>query len=193
MTSFSVIENDVLLFPGFLSASQAGRYLKAFQNEIHWQKEIVMMYGKAIEVPRLVAWYGDPGKKYRYSSVDHIAEPWTSSLLDLKLQVENTVTANFNSVLLNLYRDGNDSVAWHSDDEPELGNEPLIASVSLGAERIFQFRRKNNPSNKLEINLPHGSLLLMSGSSQSDWVHQIPKRRRITEARINLTFRQIKC
>ena len=192
LTSFSVIGNDVVLYPELLSAVEADQYFRTFRKDIHWQKETVLMYGREVEVPRLVAWYGDSGKQYRYSNVDHVAEPWTSSLLDLKLKVENIVSADFNSVLLNLYRDGNDSVAWHSDDEPELGKEPVIASVSLGAERVFQFRRKDNAAEKLEVNLPHGSLLLMSGCSQSEWVHQVPKRRHVVEPRINLTFRRIK-
>ena len=188
---FPVIGNDVLLYRGFLERTLADDFLRALSGEIHWQKETVRMYGKAIDVPRLVAWYGDTNSHYRYSNIDHSPEPWAQVLLDLKARVEQRVESCFNSVLLNLYRDGNDSVAWHSDDEPELGKEPVIASLSLGAEREFQFRKKNNPSIKLAISLPHGSLLMMSGRSQHDWEHQLPKRRRVNEPRINLTFRRI--
>ena len=187
-----VIENEVLLYPHFLDEQQADLYLQTFLTEISWQKETVMMYGRAVEVPRLVAWYGDAGRVYRYSNVDHEPQPWTASLLQLKQAVENKVGSEFNSVLLNQYRDGNDSVAWHSDDEAELGNQPVIASISLGAEREFQFRRKDNPEEKVSLNLPHGSLLLMSGQCQHDWVHQLPKRRGVKQPRINLTFRFIR-
>ncbi len=188
---FPVIGNDVVLYPGFLQITQADTFLHTLLGEIRWQKETITMYGNAIEVPRLVAWYGDAGSDYRYSNIKHSPEPWTPALRELKEKVERLLNADFNSVLLNLYRDGNDSVAWHSDDEPELGKDPVIASLSLGAERDFQLRKKSNPSDKRVISLPHGSLLLMSGPSQRDWMHQLPKRRNVSQPRINLTFRKI--
>lgn len=188
---FPVIGKDVVLYPGFLENPQADTYLHTLLGEIRWQKETITMYGNAIEVPRLVAWYGDTGSDYRYSNINHSPESWTPVLRELKEKVERLLNADFNSVLLNLYRDGNDSVAWHSDDESELGKNPVIASLSLGAERDFQLRKKSNPSDKRVVRLPHGSLLLMSGPSQRDWVHQLPKRRNVNQPRINLTFRKI--
>lgn len=186
-----IIDGQVFLYPGFIETARADGYFQKLFSKIQWQSETIKMYGKQIQVPRLVAWYGDKGMNYRYSNIDHEPLPWTDELSEIKQYVESASGHMFNSVLLNLYRNGSDSVAWHADDEPELGNEPVIASVSLGAERQFQFKKKSHPEEKIKLLLPHGSLLLMSGKSQIDWLHQLPKMRAIVKPRINLTFRQI--
>lgn len=187
----SIIDGQVYLYPLFVETVQADAYLQKLLSNIQWQSETINMYGKQIQVPRLVAWYGDSGMNYRYSNIDHEALPWTDELSELKALVESALRHDFNSVLLNLYRNGADSVAWHADDEDELGNEPVIASLTFGAEREFQFKNKSQPGDKIKLRLPHGSLLLMSGKSQTDWLHQLPKMRGMTEPRINLTFRKL--
>lgn len=151
------------------------------------------MYGRELLSPRLTAWYGDPGGEYSYSGVSHTPLAWTAPLLRLKHQVELATEAKFNSALLNLYRDGNDSVAWHSDDERELGPRPQIASLSLGAQRTFSLKHKaRRDLPRVDLELTHGSLLWMGGTCQQHWLHQIPKRKRVTEPRINVTFRWIR-
>ena len=139
-----------------------------------------------------MAWHGDSGASYRYSGVDHQPLPWTDTLLDLKTDLRNRFKVDFNSVLLNLYRDGNDSMGWHSDDEAELGRQPVIASLSLGQERKLRFRMRNNTRNTIDVSLPHGSLLLMYGNCQHDWQHQLPKTAKTIGPRINLTFRKVR-
>ena len=152
------------------------------------------MYGREVASPRLTAWFGDPRAAYAYSGVEHEPIAWTPTLADLRSRVEHAADVSFNSVLLNLYRDGMDSVAWHSDDEPELGRRPVIASLSLGAARVFQLKHKHRPDvDRVDIDLPHGSLLTMAGDCQRCWKHQIPKRRGADRPgpRINLTFRRV--
>jgi len=165
-------------------------YLQALLGQVDWKQERITLYGKTHNVPRLSAWYGDLGKDYTYSGVHAKAKPWTRSLLQIKKQVERHCLAEFNSVLVNLYRDGGDSVAWHSDDEPELGCNPTIASLSFGAPRDFHLRHKSNKDLKHKMTLENGSLLMMRGTTQTCWQHHIPKRAH-ADGRINLTFRTI--
>ena len=142
--------------------------------------------------PRLNAWYGDPGCRYGYSGTRFEPLPWTETLTDIKERLTATLGVAFNSMLANRYRDGRDSVAWHSDDEPELGRNPVIASVSLGATRRFTLKHKSRRDIRpLAVDLTHGSLLVMSGPTQHQWLHQIAKTTRIVGERINLTFRYI--
>ena len=152
------------------------------------------MYGKENPVPRLEAWYGDPGKSYAYSGIQMDPIPWTDELKEIKRTIELESGIKFNSVLINFYRDGKDRVAWHSDDEKELGQNPAIGSVSFGAERIFKLRHKKYKSNNLKqsIMLGNGSFLLMEGATQHHWMHEIPRTAKIIGPRINLTFRVIK-
>ena len=150
------------------------------------------MFGKPVLIPRLSAWYGNEGASYTYSGLTLQPNAWTDELLSIKQKIETISGATFNSVLLNFYRHGQDSMGWHADDEPELGKMPTIASLSLGAERRFLLRAKNNHHQKHEIPLNNGSLLVMSGNTQHYWQHAIPKTRLPTKPRINLTFRQIK-
>ncbi|MGD2118236.1 MAG: alpha-ketoglutarate-dependent dioxygenase AlkB [Chromatiales bacterium] len=189
--SIDLIDGQLKLFPALLSADEAEALLQVLLDEIDWQSETIYLYGREVLTPRLTAWYGDAGSSYRYSGVLHEPQPWTDSLQVIRQRVEATLDMAFNSVLLNLYRDGSDSVAWHSDDEPELGPEPNIASVTLGQERVFQIRHKQNKQHKHVVKLPPGSLLLMQGRSQADWQHQVPKSRQPMLPRINLTFRQV--
>jgi alkylated DNA repair dioxygenase AlkB len=144
-----------------------------------------------MDVPRLTAWHGDPGAVYTYSNIRMEPEPWTPLLESIRDRVSEFCKAEFNSVLLNLYRDGNDSMGWHSDDEKELGPQPTIASLSFGAERTFKFRHKFNRSLKHSMTLSHGSLMVMQGETQALWQHSLPKTRKKVFPRINLTFRRI--
>ena len=155
-----------------------------------WRQDEIFVYGRAVRIPRLQAWYGDNQQSYQYSGLTMLALPWTAVLLDIKQAVESYSGCQFNSCLVNLYRDGNDSVSWHSDDEPELGTNPVIASVSLGAKRDFQLKHKMS-GKKLSVPLTSGSLLLMAGETQHYWQHCIAKSKRVESPRINLTFRQI--
>lgn len=182
---------EVILYPGFFAASEADALFQALSTNIAWKQETIKLYGKAIDIPRLTAWYGDAGKTYTYSGLTVSPEPWTADLVQIRQRVEAPAEVAFNSVLLNYYRTERDSVSWHSDDEPELGSNPVIASVSFGAARPFQFKHKTDPELRASVELTHGSLLLMRGSTQHCWKHQIPKSSRSHGPRINLTFRVI--
>ena len=149
------------------------------------------MFGKNIAIPRLTAWYGDQNMNYNYSGINNDPNPWTSELQGLKAKVEQATNATFNSVLLNQYRNGNDSVSWHADNEPELGLNPIIASVNLGATRVFKLRH-NITKEVIKLELTHGSLLVMGGELQHYWQHAVPKTKKVLDTRINLTFRLIK-
>lgn len=177
--------------PAFLPPSDADALFAALLKSVAWRQEVVTMFGRRVAVPRLVAWYGDPSAAYRYSGVRHQPLPWLDALADLRDRLHGATGGRFNSALLNLYRDGSDSVAWHADDEPELGREPLIASVSLGAERAFELRDDARVRGTVRVWLAHGSLLLMGGTSQSHWQHRVAKTSRPVGPRINLTFRFI--
>ena len=161
-------------------------------QELDWKHKKIHLFGHWVLQPRLSAWYGDAGTEYQYSGLLNVPKAWTPSLLKIKQVIEKKTKQSFNSVLANYYRDGQDSMAWHQDNEPELGPEPIIASLSLGETRRFQFRHKTDKSLKtLSFDLVHGSLLLMSGQTQNFWQHQVPKTKRKVGGRINLTFRKI--
>lgn len=162
-------------------------------RETPWRQDAVRLFGKTHPQPRLHAWVGDPGCAYRYSGLRLEPEPWTPLLRSLRDQIERLTGAPFNSVLLNLYRDGQDCMGLHADDEPELGNRPVIASLSLGAARRFDLRpRPALPDGEpTAITLPHGSLLVMAGDTQANWKHGIVRTRQVTQPRVNLTFRNI--
>ena len=149
------------------------------------------MYGKKINFPRLTAWYGDNDKPYSFSGITLSPKVWNEELVSIKSKIEQIAKVDFNSVLLNRYRDGNDSISWHTDAEKELGINPVIASVNFGATRKFQLRHIKTKE-KLEIELTHGSLLIMQGELQHFWQHQVPKTKELKTERINLTFRVIK-
>ncbi len=183
-------DGELALISHYLDVADASVVYRTLLNEIDWQEESVFLYGRSLKVPRLVAWYGEPGACYKYSGVTHQPLKWTVTLQRLRRQIERDTEQRFNCVLANYYRDGNDSMGWHGDNERELGPEPDIASLSLGAERIFKMRH-NRTRETLDLNLADGDLLLMGGELQQCWQHSLPKRRRVTEGRINLTFRWI--
>ncbi len=169
----------------------ADRLLLELRHGIEWQQEEILIFGRRRLVPRLVAWHGDPLARYTYSGTGHEPRPWTATLLEIRARVEALTGVAFNSVLLNLYRDGADSMGWHADDEPELGRNPQIASVSLGATRRFRLQHRRRKSETLSLDLGHGSLLLMAGETQHHWRHRVPKTAAPVGERINLTFRRI--
>jgi len=173
-------------------AQPAAQILQALIAEVPWRSEEVAMWGRLVPQPRLTAWYGDPGARYTYSGVQLDPLPWTPLLTDIKTRIETAVASRFNSVLLNYYRDNRDSVGFHSDDEPELGERPVIASLSLGEERIFVLKHKRLKGiSPVRLRLTSGSLLLMKGDTQHYWRHGILKESRPCGARVNLTFRTI--
>ncbi|PTR01067.1 alkylated DNA repair dioxygenase AlkB [Mucilaginibacter yixingensis] len=178
--------------PAVFSGQESALYLQRFIDTIPWEQTPIMMYGKPMLTPRLTAWFGDTGKSYAYTGNRFNPYPWTDDLIAIKKRLEPLAGVVYNSVLLNYYRDGNDSVAWHADDEQELGPQPHIASVSFGQVRRFDIRNKADHQQKYAIKLENGSLLLMKGSLQHEWEHRIPKSTTPMGARINLTFRVIK-
>jgi len=173
----------------FFTKCESDLFLNKLQEEIQWEEAEIKMFGKLIKIPRLQAWYGD--KVYGYSGLKLEPHPWTPLLLEIKARLEPIAGVHYNSVLLNLYRDGNDSMGWHSDDEKELGRNPNIGSVSFGGERIFHLRHKKKIHDTIKINLQHGSFLLMKGEIQHHWQHQIAKTKKPKQERVNLTFRRI--
>lgn len=171
---------------------QADVVLRRLLDETPWRSDKVVVWGKSVSQPRLTAWYGDLGRNYSYSGVKMNPLPWTDLLLGIKVSVEKASNFSFNSVLLNYYRSERDSMGLHSDDERELGERPIIASVSLGEERDFVLKHKHDRSLRpLHLKLAHGSLLLMGGDTQRMWRHGIPKENRPLGPRVNLTFRRI--
>ena len=189
--SLSFPENLLEYFPGFLAAQKGLSLMHQFIKEVPWRQQVIQMYGKDVVTPRLTAWYGDSNKSYQFSGTKFDPVPWTPELFDLKEQIQKATGLSFNSVLLNFYRDGNDSVAWHSDNEKELGINPHIASLSIGQVRQFEFRHKTDHSRKYGLSLENGSLLIMKGDLQHKWEHRIPKSKKLNNERINLTFRSI--
>jgi len=183
---------DVSLHKYVWDQPTCDRLFAQLLTEINWRQETAYLFNKSIPLPRLTAWHGDAGKAYTYSGIEMRPQVWTATLLEIKSAVDTIASVNFNSVLLNLYRDGNDSVGWHSDAEPVLGRNPIIASVSFGATRRFSFKHRYRRDLKLiHLDLTHGSLLLMRGTTQHHWLHQVPKITKPVTARINLTFRII--
>jgi len=190
---FILEDGEVWYMPNFMPLSVANNYFKKLLETINWKQEQIKMYGKVHDVPRKTAWYGYEGFSYKYSGILCDPDPWTEELLEIKKVIEHFIpTENFNSVLLNHYRDGNDKVGWHADDEAGLGINPTIASVSLGATRRFDLKHKTKSNQKLQLELPTGSLVIMIGALQHHWLHQIPVQKKIYQPRINLTFRTIK-
>lgn len=182
---------DLVYLPRWADAATADRWLHELSVQTPWTQPQVRLYGRSFAVPRLVAWYGDEQARYRYSGLLHLPLPWTPLLAEMRRQVEHEVDASLNGVLLNLYRDGQDAMGWHSDDEPELGRDPLVVSLSLGAARRFDLRRKGSSRIEHTLVLEHGSLLVMRGQTQHHWQHQIARTRKVLTPRLNLTFRQI--
>ena len=189
--SLPIEDGELLYWPGFVAPSDADRLFEALKQTLAWRQDQIKLFGRQCWIPRLQAWYADPGIRYRYSGLELAHHAWTDELQQLRQRVEQQCCHRFNAVLANLYRDGLDSMGWHSDDEPELGTHPVIASLSLGQPRPFKLRRRNQPDQQYEIELEHGSLLLMGGALQHHWQHALPKRLRLKQPRINLTFRRV--
>jgi alkylated DNA repair dioxygenase AlkB len=213
----NIILNDakMVFIERFFDPSVSDAVLKDLKDTLAWQQGTISMFGKSVLEPRLSAWYGDVGKSYTYSGKKQEPLPWSERLLWIKEAIEKQVQETcisflelkdmplpsnrdastiFNSVLCNFYRNGNDSMGWHQDNERELGRNPLIASVNFGESRRFLFRRKDDkaaPSARGELLLTHGSLLIMAGSMQHHWQHAVPKEPKRMKERINLTFRHI--
>lgn len=176
----------------WLEPATADRWLAQLIAETPWQQPRVRLYGREHMVPRLVAWYGDAEARYRYSGLSHSPLAWTPLLAQIRTRLVATLGQPLNGVLLNYYRDGQDSMGWHSDDEAELGRNPLIASLNLGGSRRFDFRRKGQSRIEHSLLLNHGSLLVMRGPTQHYWQHQVAKTRSPCTPRLNLTFRMIR-
>ena len=178
------------LYPAALAAGRAEALLRILIDSVPWRQDRIRIAGREIPVPRLQCWMGDPGTAYGYSGLRLTPAPWSSPVQALRAEVEALAGAQFNSVLLNYYRDGRDSVSWHADDEPELGPAPVIASVSLGAVRPFVLRHRDSGERR-RLALPDGSVLVMAGALQRHWLHQLPKVKGLDAPRVNLTFRRI--
>ncbi|MFP6848843.1 MAG: alpha-ketoglutarate-dependent dioxygenase AlkB [Pseudomonas sp.] len=176
----------------WLDAATADSWLAELTAQVPWQQPQVQIYGRQLPVPRLLAWYGDAEASYRYSGLTHQPLPWTPLLASIRERVVQAVGQPLNAVLLNYYRDGQDSMGWHSDDEAALGTNPLIASLNLGGARRFDLRRRGQKRIEHSLVLQHGSLLVMRGPTQHHWQHQVAKTRSACAPRLNLTFRLIK-
>ncbi|MBP6181743.1 alpha-ketoglutarate-dependent dioxygenase AlkB [Flavobacterium sp.] len=183
---------EIVYYPAFFNKEAADKIYAELLNEIPWQQDEIRVFGKIHSQPRLTALFGNEGKSYSYSNIKMQPHPWNLLLQKIKSQIESVSDTTFTSVLLNQYRDGKDSNGWHADNEKELGINPVIASVSFGAERTFQLKHNSDKDQKKSIVLEHGSLLLMKGTTQHFWKHQIPKTAKPIGPRINGTFRVIK-
>ncbi len=181
---------DLIYIADFYDLIKSEHFFKVLHDELAWRQETIRLFGKSILIPRKQAWYGDKEAHYKYSGLALIPLPWTDTLRTIKSDLESILPAPFNCVLANLYRDGQDSMGWHSDNEKQLGDKPIIASLSLGQERKFSIKHKIS-GEKIDLILQSGSLLIMLGNLQEHWQHSIPKTKKIIDSRINLTFRTI--
>lgn len=191
LSALPLAEASVHYDPHWLATAEADALLATLCETIAWETHRIRLFGRELASPRLSCWIGDPGACYTYSGTRFEPRPWPAALAGLRERVSSLAGERFNAVLANLYRDGRDSMGWHSDDEPELGPEPVIASVSLGAPRPFVFRHRRERDRRCELQLAHGSLLLMAGTTQRYWQHALPRSARVAAPRLNLTFRRI--
>ena len=175
----------------FCDAAASASWFERLHAEIPWQRHRLRLFGRQIDAPRLSCWIGDAGTAYTYSRVRFEPQPWTPALAQVRAMLRTLCGEDYNSALCNLYRDGQDAMGWHSDAEPELGSEPVIASLSFGATRRFRLRHRRDPAARLELELESGHLLRMAGATQKNYRHDLPRMARVGEARINLTFRRI--
>ncbi|SMG02983.1 alpha-ketoglutarate-dependent dioxygenase AlkB family protein [Burkholderia singularis] len=181
---------DVDWYPDWLAPAEAGQLRARIVDEVAWRQDVMRTPRGPLPLPRLTAWQAEPDAVYVYSGIRNVPAPWTPAVFELKRRVEAACRARFNSVLLNRYRNGFDSMGWHADDEPELGPQPVIASVSLGAARVFDLRH-NSTGAAHAYRLTDGSLLVMRGRTQQEWRHRVPKAPAVLGERINLTFRWV--
>lgn len=188
---FDIPDAEIRYYPNFFDSVTADKIFKELLHNIPWQQDNITVFGKTHPQPRLTALFGD-GKPYSYSGITMQPHPWNPLLQSIKIKLNEISDTNFTSVLLNWYRDGKDSNGWHADNEKELGINPVIASLSFGATRSFQLKHNTDKSQRLNLTLEHGSLLLMQGVTQHFWKHQISKTAKLVGPRINLTFRVIR-
>jgi len=182
---------DLGFDPAWLPSDAADALFDALLAGVAWETHRIRLFGREVDSPRLSCWIGDPGASYVYSRTRFDPHPWPRVLADLRVRLERESGVPFNSVLVNRYRDGRDAMGWHSDDEPELGAQPVIASGSLGATGRFVLKHRRDPGHRLALDLGHGSLLLMRGDTQSNYRHALPRTAKPVGERINLTFRRI--
>jgi len=192
LESLPIIDAQLDYDSQFLSIAQADSLFEQLQKELPWRHDEITVYGKSHLMPRLHCYQSENNLQYQYSNLTLQAQPYHPKVLQLKRYLEALTQTTFNAVLINLYRDGADKMGWHSDDEAELGEHPVIASISLGAQRCFKLRHRQKKAADITLDLPHGSLLLMSGEMQRFWEHSLPARKNISQPRINLTFRYLK-
>ncbi|SHI51161.1 alpha-ketoglutarate-dependent dioxygenase AlkB family protein [Flavobacterium haoranii] len=184
-------DGQFIYYPKFLNEELASELFNSIYQETNWKEDSITIFGKKILQPRLTCLFGNEGKPYSYSGITMYPNNWNKPLLFIKNEIEQICTQNFTTVLANLYRNENDSNGWHADNEKSLGHDPIIASISLGEERLFQIKHNSNKSEKINLILEHGSLLLMKEGSQIHYKHQLPKSKTSKNPRINLTFRTI--
>lgn len=177
--------------PGFFPAGQADRLLRELLAATEWRQDSIKIFGRAAPLPRPTAWYGDPGVRYAYSGIVNEPLAWTAALEEVKSAVEAASGEAFNGVLLDRYRTGADGMGWRADDEPEFGDDPVIASIGFGGARNFQLKHKRRKDLKASVELTHGSLPVMRGGTQANWLHHEPKTAKPVAERINLTFRKV--
>ena len=190
MAETAQVSSDIFDFrPAVFNRLESDRYLKVFLETVPWSQTQQTIYGKQVTTPRLTAWYGDPNTDYNKEGSGTPPLPWTPELLEIKAKVEAISGITFNSVLMNLYRDENDGVSWHSDRDGVEGRNKYVASVSFGQARHFDLRKKNDPTKNFSVLLEHGSYLLMRGEFQEQWLHRIAKSTVTMGPRVNLTFR----
>ncbi|WP_053977426.1 alpha-ketoglutarate-dependent dioxygenase AlkB family protein [Mangrovimonas xylaniphaga] len=182
---------ELIYIANFFSNQEASYYFERLLDDIKWQQDEIKVFGKTYQQPRLTALYGESNTPYSYSGITMHPNPFSKDLLEIKTKVEEETQHHFNSVLLNLYRNGNDSNGWHADNEASLGIHPVIASLSFGEERYFHFKHRQLKNERHKVLLQHGSLLIMKGAMQKHWLHQIAKTKRKVDPRINLTFRKL--
>ena len=178
------------MYRNFIDADRVDDAFRSLINETPWEQRDIVVFGKKHREPRLSSWHSEPHISYTYSGIMRTPQPWTPLLNELREKCEIISGATFNAVLVNLYRDGNDGVGWHADNEVSNGREPTIASLSFGASRRFDFRHRETKQT-IRVQLDAGSLLLMSGLSQHCWIHQLPRTKRVMDPRVNLTFRRV--
>ena len=188
---FNLPNAELIYIPNFFSKVDSDCYFETLKTETNWQHDDITVFGKTYKQPRLTALFGESDQPYGYSNIVMYPEPLTPTLKTIQQQIETIAKHKFNTILINLYRDGNDSNGWHADNEKELGKNPIIASVSFGEGRPFHFKHRTLKEQRHKLSLEHGSLLIMKGEMQKYWLHQIAKTKKRIEPRINLTFRQL--
>jgi len=182
---------EITYIPNFIDKANADAYFKHLNSKVNWQQDDITVFGKTYQQPRLTALYAENEKPYSYSNITMHPEPFTPQIENIKNKIEAKINHKFTTVLLNLYRDGNDSNGWHADNEKELGVNPVIASISFGEKRPFHFKHRELKAERYKLTLEHGSLLVMKGEMQHYWLHQIAKTKKQIGSRINLTFRTV--